>query len=62
MGIELNKSYNPKDFEDKWYSYWQEKGYFSPRKGKKNETFSGTGKTCRAWKTNIWWKNQFRSS
>ena len=40
MGIELNKSYNPKDFEDKWYSYWQEKGYFSPRKGKKNETFS----------------------
>ncbi len=25
---ELPKVYNPKDFEDKWYQFWQDQGYF----------------------------------
>ncbi len=28
--IELEKAYNPKDFEDRIYSEWVEKGYFKP--------------------------------
>jgi valyl-tRNA synthetase len=28
--IELEKAYNPKDFEDRLYSEWTEKGYFKP--------------------------------
>ena len=28
--IELEKAYNPKDFEDRIYSQWVEKGYFKP--------------------------------
>ena len=28
--IELEKAYNPKDFEDRIYSQWSEKGYFKP--------------------------------
>ncbi|MFA5361884.1 MAG: valine--tRNA ligase [Candidatus Omnitrophota bacterium] len=35
--IELSKQYNPKETEDTWYKYWEEKGYFSaqPDPGKK---------------------------
>jgi valyl-tRNA synthetase len=40
MAIELSKTYDPKKFEDKWYEYWQEKGLFSPRKGRKGETYT----------------------
>ena len=40
MNKELSKTYNPKDFEDKWYDFWLKNGYFKPRKGKKNETFT----------------------
>ncbi|MEG2118276.1 MAG: valine--tRNA ligase, partial [Clostridia bacterium] len=29
---ELEKKYNPKDFEDKIYAEWCEKGYFTPKK------------------------------
>ena len=28
--IELEKAYNPKDFEDRIYSEWESKGYFKP--------------------------------
>ena len=31
--VELAKAYNPKDFEDRIYSEWKEKGEFGPRKG-----------------------------
>ena len=37
---ELNKTYNPKEFEDKWYEFWLNNDLFAPKKGKKNETFS----------------------
>ena len=29
-GIELEKAYNPQDFEDRLYAQWEEKGYFKP--------------------------------
>ena len=28
--IELEKAYNPKDFEERIYSQWEKGGYFSP--------------------------------
>ena len=40
MNKELNKTYNPKDFEDKWYEYWLKKKLFSPKPGKMNQTFT----------------------
>ena len=40
MSIELPKVYNPKNFEDKWYEFWLKNNLFSPKKGKKNETFT----------------------
>ncbi|MFA7107838.1 MAG: valine--tRNA ligase [Sphaerochaetaceae bacterium] len=37
--IELEKAYNPKDFEDRIYSQWKEAGKFSPNMDKK-DTFT----------------------
>ena len=37
--VELAKSYNPKDFEERIYASWKEKGEFKPREGK-GEHFS----------------------
>ncbi len=31
--VELSKTYNPKDFEDRIYSEWKEKGEFAPKDG-----------------------------
>ena len=31
---ELEGKYNPKDFEEKWYSIWEENGYFKPLEDK----------------------------
>jgi valyl-tRNA synthetase len=28
--IELKKTYSPEDIEDRWYVFWEEKGYFRP--------------------------------
>jgi len=42
-GIEmenLEKTYDPAKTEDKWYEYWLENDYFSPRD--KTETEEGT--------------------
>ena len=30
-GLELEKAYNPKDFEDRIYAQWKEGGYFKPK-------------------------------
>ena len=40
--MEIPKAYNPKDFEDKIYKNWEEKGYFNPDnlENKGNEQFS----------------------
>lgn len=40
MSNELSKNYNPKEFEDKWYDFWVKNGLFSPKPGKKKETFT----------------------
>ena len=40
MKRELDKQYAPSAIEDKWYGYWEEKGYFTPKReaGKKPYT------------------------
>ena len=35
----LNDKFNPKDFEDKLYKEWEEKGYFKPSDDKSKENF-----------------------
>ena len=35
----LNDKYNPKDFEDKLYKEWEEKGYFKPSMDKTKESY-----------------------
>ena len=35
----LNEKYNPKDFEEKLYKKWEEKGYFKPSMDKTKESF-----------------------
>ena len=35
----LKEKYNPKDFEDKLYKEWEEKGYFKPSMDKTKESF-----------------------
>src|SRR4030042_6946144 len=40
MAKELPKTYNPKDFEDKWFEYWEKNKLFAPKKGKKDETYT----------------------
>ncbi|MBI4971856.1 MAG: valine--tRNA ligase [Candidatus Omnitrophica bacterium] len=31
MKIELDKTYNPREIETKWYEHWEKSGYFSPK-------------------------------
>ena len=38
--VELAKSYNPKDFEDRIYQGWKDKGEFGPKKDASGEHFS----------------------
>lgn len=35
----IDKLYNPKSIEDKWYNTWQEKGYFKPSEKSDQEPF-----------------------
>ena len=35
----LNEKYNPKDFEDKLYKEWEEKGYFKPSMDKRKQSY-----------------------
>ncbi len=35
----MNDKYNPKDFEEKLYEHWEEKGYFKPNKDKTKENY-----------------------
>ncbi len=36
----MQKSYNPQDIEKKWYQFWQDKGYFSPKPDDTKEPFT----------------------
>lgn len=38
--VELEKTYNPKDFEDRLYKFWEEKGYFKPAGDDDKEPFT----------------------
>ena len=35
----MNEKYNPKDFEEKLYEHWEEKGYFKPNEDKTKEAY-----------------------
>ncbi|MGL4985532.1 MAG: valine--tRNA ligase [Treponemataceae bacterium] len=39
-GIELEKAYNPKDFEDRIYARWENEGYFLPKSDEKSPIHS----------------------
>ena len=39
MKVKLNEKYNPKDFEEKLYQEWEEKGYFKPNMDKTKEPY-----------------------
>ncbi len=36
----IDKTFDPKLAQDKWYKIWEESGCFKPRKSKRNQTFS----------------------
>ena len=38
----LAKTYNPKEIERKWYSFWESKGHFRPEVGEDGKYFSIT--------------------
>lgn len=40
MGFVLEKSYDPKKVEEKWYRIWEEKGYFEPTYDENKPKFS----------------------
>lgn len=39
MEHKLNDKLNPKDFEEKIYKNWEEKGYFKPSEDRNKETY-----------------------
>jgi len=40
MSIKMEKVYNPRNIEDKWYKYWLEKGYFHADPNSKKKKYS----------------------
>lgn len=38
--MEINKTYDPQLIEKKWYAYWMEKQYFTPKKDPKKKPFT----------------------
>jgi len=38
--VELDKTYNPKDFEDRLYKFWEDKGYFKPAGDNEKDPFT----------------------
>lgn len=38
--MELSKTYNPKETEDKWYSYWMENGFFKSTPNPEKEPYT----------------------
>lgn len=40
MKKELEKTYSPSSFEDKWYAFWEEHGYFKPSEDRSAEPFN----------------------
>ena len=44
-GIELEKAYNPQDFEDRLYEQWEKQGYFKPKTDADSPVHEITDKT-----------------
>ena len=40
MAVELAQSYNPNQFEDKIYQYWNQKGYFKSHVNKDKKPYT----------------------
>jgi valyl-tRNA synthetase len=38
--MEISKTYDPSQIEKKWYAYWSEKGYFTPKPDKTKKPFT----------------------
>ncbi|MBF0327547.1 MAG: valine--tRNA ligase [Nitrospirae bacterium] len=38
--IDFKKNYDPKEIEDRWYAFWEEKGYFKPSSDSEAPSFS----------------------
>ena len=38
--IEMEKVYNPKDFEDRLYKFWEDNNYFKPNENSDKEPFT----------------------
>ncbi|MBN1948879.1 MAG: class I tRNA ligase family protein, partial [Candidatus Cloacimonetes bacterium] len=38
--MEINKNYEPREIEKKWYTYWLEKQHFTPRIDKDRQPFT----------------------
>ncbi|MDG2870853.1 class I tRNA ligase family protein, partial [Vibrio parahaemolyticus] len=40
MRENLQKNYDPKDFEEKLYNYWNDNGYFTPKVDKSKKPYT----------------------
>jgi len=38
--MEINKTYEPKEIEKKWYSYWNDNGFFKPNNNRDKKPFT----------------------
>lgn len=38
--MKLAKNYNPKDFEDRLYKFWEENNYFTPKVDKSKKPYT----------------------
>ena len=39
METQLDKVYDPKNVEEKWYEYWKQKDYFKPEEDSDKESY-----------------------
>ena len=50
MKKELNKTYSPREIEEKWYKVWEEKGYFNAQhNGEKTGYIANLGHGITQW-------------
>ncbi len=40
MGMDISKTYNPQNIEKKWYNYWLEEGFFTPKIEKEEQPYT----------------------
>lgn len=47
---EMATTYNPKEFEDRLYDLWQEKGYFTPKADKNKKIVYNSNTTSKYYR------------